>query len=754
MSDRGSSVPRHRDIVVFLLFFASGFCGLLYQVVWLRLAFAAFGVITPVLSVVVSVFMLGLAIGSWAGGKWVGIITTRTGRSAIGLYASVELLIGLGAFVVPRLFSVGEAWLLQAGEMDSLRYLLLSAVILSLSLLPWCVFMGATFPLMMSYLRECREPQPNTFSYLYLANVIGAMCGTLLTACVLIELLGFRGCLIVAGSTNFLIAVTASLLGMATRRRPTSTGSLLDAQTFREPSIATGPISPLVVPILFMTGFVSMAMEVVWTRAFTPILKTTVYAFAALLTAYLLATWIGSLVYRFDLRNRRVRRTADLLAVLTVASLLPVLVNDPRWAASFYVKVGITLISIFPFCAALGYLTPRLLDEYSGGAPRRAGTGYAINIVGCILGPLFAGYVLLPFVGLRHSLLLLSVPFPIFYLYAFRPSGLPLHHGLLTLGPTAALAVISLFRVISYEDSEFYRSAEVRRDHVATVVSCGRGMEKRLLVNGIGLTNLTQVTKNMAHVPLGMLTKEPTSVLVICLGMGTTFRSAASWNVETKAVELVPSVRDAIGYYWPDAESILRRPNARVVIDDGRRFLSRTPEKFDLITIDPPPPVEAAGSSLLYSEEFYSIASAHLKEGGILAQWTPGGEEKTSQAMAKAIRSIFPHVRVFVSLAEIGYHFFASRRPVEVPDAKTFLSRIPPAALADFVEWTQRKNGARLYQECVRREVPLDQLLTAGVTWSITDDRPFNEYFLLRRLRGGSRDPHRQDVAAPAPGGS
>ena len=119
--------------ILFALFFISGFCGLLYQVVWVRLAFASFGIITPVLSVVISVFMLGLACGSWAGGKWIGALTRRLEISAILFYGLAEFMIGLGAFIVPKLFTLGEAVLLSAGESDSLRYLFFSAVAIALS---------------------------------------------------------------------------------------------------------------------------------------------------------------------------------------------------------------------------------------------------------------------------------------------------------------------------------------------------------------------------------------------------------------------------------------------------------------------------------------------------------------------------------------------------------------------------------------------------------------------------------------------
>jgi spermidine synthase len=140
--------------ILFLLFFLSGFSSLAYQVIWTRMAFASFGIITPVLSVVLSVFMLGLSVGSWAGGRWISGLVRKTGRSAIVFYAFAELLIGVSAFAVPKLFALGEQVLLAAGQTDSFRYLSLSALVLAVAILPWCVCMGTTFPFMMACIRE------------------------------------------------------------------------------------------------------------------------------------------------------------------------------------------------------------------------------------------------------------------------------------------------------------------------------------------------------------------------------------------------------------------------------------------------------------------------------------------------------------------------------------------------------------------------------------------------------------------------
>src|SRR5262249_600030 len=151
--------------------------------------------------------------------------------------------------------------------------------------------------------------------------------------------------------------------------------------------------------ILFWTGFSAMAMEVVWTRAFTPVLKTQVYSFASIVFCYLAATSIGSWLYRRDLRNNRVRSMPELFAFLAIAALLPVLLEDFRLLRQHWrgpldpLNAVLLLSSIGPLCAALGYLTPRLIDSYSRGHPGHAGKAYGLNVLGCILGPLFACYI-------------------------------------------------------------------------------------------------------------------------------------------------------------------------------------------------------------------------------------------------------------------------------------------------------------------------------------------------------------------------
>jgi spermidine synthase len=729
---------------LFVLFFLSGFCGLVYQMVWTRLAFASFGIITPVLSVVISVFMLGLSLGAWAGGRIIPWLVRRTGVSAIYFYAGAEFIIGLGAFVVPRLFGLGGQILLASGQTDSFQYLFLSAAVLAAAILPWCVFMGATFPLMMAFVRERDRENTESFSFLYLANVLGAMCGTIVAAVVLIEVLGFHHTLDFAATVNFIIAVLSADLG---RRNPAP--SLATAAESAAAASAAVPASrkgPLLW-ILFSTGFSAMAMEVVWTRAFTPILKTQVYSFALIVFTYLGATFFGSWFYRRDLERKSRRSLAGVIVLLTMAAFLPIVAIDPRVIPTVldpflgmykdrFAAVMVVLAGICPLCGLLGYLTPSLIDQYSAGQPAAAGKAYSVNVVGCILGPLVASYVLLPWISERLAMILLGLPLLALCLVC----GQTLTSRQRTASALTAIGALT-WCFFGAEDfagqvSKLSAGTQVRRDYAAAVISFGQGMNRRLLVNGVGMTGLSPETKFMVHIPMALHGSRPKSVLLICFGMGTSFRAALSWDVPTTAVELVPSVRDAFGFYHADAALCLSNPTGRIVIDDGRRFLKRTREKYDVMVIDPPPPVEAAGSSLLYSRDFYDVVKEHLNRGGILQIWFPGGPSATFQAVSRSLHESFPCVLCFDGINRWGIHFLASMEPIELATGQELAARMPPLAQKDLLEWSPATQDLTGYlNRLLSHETQVTNVLDPALDYRITDDRPFNEYFLLREWR-------------------
>ncbi|HEX3355796.1 MAG TPA: hypothetical protein VHS31_02350, partial [Tepidisphaeraceae bacterium] len=656
-------------------------------------------------------------------------------------YGLAEFTIGLGAFAVSTLFTTSEHLLASAGELNSFTYLFYSALALAISIFPWCFCMGTTFPFMMAYVKEREPKNADSFSFLYVANVLGAMGGTLLTAVALVEILGFHHTLWVAAACNFLIALTSLCLGLAQRNSPPQQAD--PSNPSPTPLISTEPSSNrFYIAILFSTGFISMAMEVVWSRGFVGVLKTQVYSFALIVFFYLLATFIGSAIYRRDVHRNRLRSHAAIFFWLAISALLPTFFLDPAITVQNFNDSGIDplsaimlLGSICPLCALLGYLTPSLIDQYSTGNPRRAGFAYAANVVGCILGPLVACYFLLPHISTHYSLVLLTCPFIFFCLFTSTPISLnrKLAGGILL----AATLAFSLFFTADYDEwiSKNYINAVVRRDYIASVDAYGQqGPTKGLLVNGFGMTTLTPITKCISHLTLALHQGPAKSVLVICFGMGTSYRSALTWDVDTTAVELVPSVPKMFGFYHADADKYLNHPKGHIIIDDGRRYLSRCGKKFDVIVVDPPPPLEAAGSSLLFSTEFYTLAKEHLNPNGILQMWYPGGDQTTNQAVIRSFVESFPYVRFFNSFEGWGTHMLGSMEPIQVPPIDQLVAKFPPAAKADLVEWNPPQTPAQLLSSVVLHEYRLETLLNLDPRIQITDDHPLNEYYLLRRM--------------------
>lgn len=709
----------------FWFFFISGFCSVLYELVWLRLAMAQFGVTTAMVSIVLSVFMGGLGLGSWVSGNWMRRGAHDVRFPALRLYAIIELLIGVSGIVVPYELVWGRR-VLENLSVSSVEYYFMAGLWVSCTLAPWCGLMGATIPVAMRAIGQ-RVPREGrrSFSFLYTANVGGAVMGTLLPL-FLIEILGFRGTLKVGVACNILIGVSA----LALSRGSLTTRSVDPARPAEPVSVGAESGRPLL--LLFMTGLTSMGMEVVWVRQFTPYLGTVVYAFAAILVVYLSATFFGSRVYRRR-SSQGARENPLVWAMLALFALLPLLAAS----SSIVLSKGPRLVlGIMPFTGLLGYITPMLVDRFSAGDPGKAGRAYSINVMGCVLGPLIAGFGLLPWMSERCALVLLSLPWLMKGLLSGLRSPRSGHEpGVAARVAAYALLPLAIVMILAGKGySEHFSEREVRRDSTATVIATGTGMQKQLLVNGYGMTVLTPATKTMAHLPLAFLDHRPEQALDICFGMGTTFRSLLTWNVHTTAVELVPSVPRLFGYFHGDASEVLRSPLAQVVIDDGRRYLERNREQYDIITIDPPPPVEAAGSSLLYSEEFYAMARKRLRPGGILQQWLPSGDAQDLSSVARALQDSFPYVRVFRWTGGWGFHFLASDHPLAGLTATELARRLPAGAAADFVEWGPESSAERQFGMILSQETSLATLIAGSPgTPAMRDDRPVNEYYVLRR---------------------
>jgi predicted membrane-bound spermidine synthase len=490
--------------------------------------------------------------------------------------------------------------------------------------------------------------------------------------------------------------------------------------------------------LLFTTGLVSMGMEVLWIRELTPYLGNVVYTFAEILGVYLIATAKGSEDYRSWARTHRPGQSSSTWTWLALSAAIPVIAGDPllHLTGAFG---DLRLPTIVPFCAIMGFLTPLLVDSWSAGDPDRAGTAYAVNIAGCIAGPLLASFCLLPWLGERWSIGILSIP--LFAIAAITMFYSPAEPAQIKSGMNArlrfSLAAVAavLLLVFSHDFETQFPDRVVRRDYTATVIATGRNIDPRLYVNGSSMTVLNPVTKYMAHLPLAFMERKPQNGLVICFGMGTSFRSMLSWGIPTTAVDLVPSVPSLFWYFHSDAAELVKSPLAHIVIDDGRRFLDGSSQSYDAIVVDPPPPTQAAGSSLLYSHEFYQVIKRHLRSGGILQLWYLQDDAATTASVTKALMQSFPYVRGFQSAAPPGIHFLASMQPIPITSSAALAARMPLAAAADLVEWGPQATAQAQLESILSREVDLAKLVGEDPEVpALRDDEPINEYDLLRSI--------------------
>jgi len=727
----------------FSFFLVSGFCSILYELIWLRLAMAQFGVTTPMVSIVLSSFMGGLGVGSLAAGRLVRKYAHRLTVPPLQLYAASEILIGCSAVVVPLELLAGRYVLKHLGQtlsLSSVGYYVGAGIWLALTLIPWCACMGATIPLGMFAIRSGGHIESRrSFSFLYLANVLGAVAGSLIPL-LLIEELGFNSTLQIGMVLNLAISVAALRLSKQTTviagsasNQNASDSPVRSGSSHWQELLTNGTLW-----LLFATGLTSMGLEVVWTRLYTIFVGTFVYSFAAILGVYLAATFIGSSLYRLW-SSRHSTETPFVWLLVWLGAITPLLTADMRVGLPAWLRVP---VGIAMFSGLLGFLTPRLVDRYSEGDPDRAGFGYAVNVAGCILGPLVAGFALLPHLDERYALTALALPWLCVGLpYAFTQVGNSTKR-FAASAIVATIIVVASFLLISRTRSYVQEIAAgaVRRDSTATVIASGEGMNRSLYVNGIAMTILTPITKMMSAMPLAFLNRPPQNALVICFGMGTTHRSMLSWGIDSTVVDLVPSVPKLFWYYHADAAKLLKSPRSHVVVDDGRRFLERSTDQYDVIVIDPPPPIGAAASSLLYSREFYSAAKKRLRPDGILQQWFPGGDYTDVSSIARALHDSFPYVRAFTSISGWGVHFLASRQPIPDLTAAQLAQRMPATAAADLVEWGPFPTPERQFAAVLKNEMPIDFLISLDKTApAMQDDRPVNEYYLLRELRASMR---------------
>jgi spermidine synthase len=698
---------RHKRL--FLAAYAcSGVAGLIYEVGWTRTITLYMGHSTAAVSTVAASFMGGLAIGSFAGGH---IASRVTRLHALYVYVLIECLVGLVAAVMPYEFSALTpllAWTYRDGTTNLFPVVRLLSC-LGIITIP-AVMLGATFPLAVRAYITAQGDSEHASSVLYSANTAGAAAGALGAGFSMVPLLGVRATTLVGVGGSCLAAFLSLLASrsftplpaeMKRVHQPTRVKSLTESRG--APGIAMFAVG--------ISGFAGLLIEIVWTRVLSLVVGPTVYAFSATLAAFISGMALGAALGSWTAAHTR--RPAVWLAVtfslsaiattvgssLAVSDLPLLTVRQISQSAEAFSRqlpwhALLAAAVMMPAAAAIGAVFPLALHVMHGShasAARRASVAYMVNALAAVAGALLAGFVIVPWLGLRGAVMASSALLIVGSLVV-AIAGLPRRTAFRGIPAVfAGIAIVTIlwnpawdrdllasgaYRYAPSVDSGLDVAAVLKagtvlyyRDGAAATVSVRQltGNLSLAIDGKIDASNagdmLTQ--KALAHLPL-LLHPDPHDVCIIGLGSGVTLAAALVHPIaRADVLELSPEVVDASRYFSADNHNALDDPRTHLIVGDGRSHLLLSSRKYDVIISEPSNPW-MAGVAALFTQEFFTAARDHLSPGGIICQWghTYDISDGDLRSIAATFSSVFPRGTMWL-IGESDLLFIASTGPLD-----------------------------------------------------------------------------------------
>ena len=684
-----------RTEAIFCLFMVSGFGGLIYESVWTHYLQLFLGHSAYAQTLVLVVFIGGLAAGAWAAGR----AASRIGNP-LRWYAAVELAVGLLALVFHPIFLALTGWgydvLLPAACSAEHSTCAAQWALSALMLAPQSILLGATFPLVSSAVLRLSPQEPgHHISMLYFLNSFGAVIGVLASIFVLIPAFGLPGTLRFAGAANIAIALVA--FGLALERPPAFAVGRMEAEETREG--AGRRLLALLLATALLTGLSSFIYEIVWIRMLSLVLGASTYSFELMLASFILGIALGGLWIR-----GRIDSVADPVRFLGIvqiamgvaaAATLPIyngsfdfmawlLSSVARNTGGFLLfnlgSVAISLLVMLPatLCAGmtLPLITYRLLRSSAG--ERAIGLVYSVNTLGSIAGVIVAVHVLMTLLGVRGALLVgaaIDVGLGV-VLVAWRARTAT---GWRTLAPIplgiAMLALVALLVPIDVAKSAsgVFRSGAARLPPGTAVLFHKDG--KTATVDVVDERGLRAIRTNgktdaaimgdrrrapsedemtMALLAMMPLTQMPQAKTAAVIGFGSgmstdvILRSPNIRRVDT--VEIEPAMVQGARNFLPYVAGAFDDPRSHIVIDDAKSYFARGRNRYDIIVSEPSNPW-VTGVASLFTEEFYKRLALSLNDGGVLSQWmhTYEMDSVTLASILNAVAKTFPDFVVYSS---------------------------------------------------------------------------------------------------------
>jgi spermidine synthase len=444
--------------------------------------------------------------------------------------------------------------------------------------------------------------------------------------------------------------------------------------------------------VSFGTGLIFLGLEVIWFRFLRLYVASSPTAFAIMLAIVLAGIGVGGLVAGVVFRS--FRRTNQILAILLLAAAILVLLSyllfpgelmraptgvfDLRWW-----QIAVLCVALmFPVALLSGILFPVIAAEIQASVGDRmnsTGLTALLNTTGAAIGPLVVSFVLLPTVGYQTSLICCAAGYALLGLLVTERAAWSLRRpiGMVVSGLWTILILGLIFFPYGRAAAHFAQATRPYqvddKGHVlASVVKRIEGTSDtwqllrrdlfgepyyyRLLSDAFSMSATNprnqRYMRLFAYLPLAF---HPAAkdVLLLCYGCGVTADAFTRKSTVERidAVDISKEVFALADFYSGiNYSNPLRDPRVHAIVQDGRFFLQASPQQYDVISGEPPPP-KVAGAVNLYTQEFFSLMRSRLKDNGIATFWLPINQLKVEEikSILRAFHNAFPNALVWGS---------------------------------------------------------------------------------------------------------
>lgn len=750
------NIPVKLTSLLLSVFFFSGFAALMYQVAWQRILTLYYGVGAVSTTLIVSVYMFGLGFGALLGG-----FLAERAKEKLFLYFVIELLIGCFGLLSLQLLDFLGRYTAGSSYTLSFFYMFLFLSIPTM-------LMGITLPLLTKIFNRLIQNFLDTVSLLYFINTIGAAVGSVFASYVVISFFGLDSAVYFAAAVNFMLAFLIFLA------KYVPSGQDEDNYASRPQNDHKAILGRVAYVLVFVTGFLAIGYEIAWFRIIGVLVKASPYAFSSVLSVYLLGIALGSFsMSKYLKKNSSVdKRSLFFIIQFLIGFTVIVIIAGYCYLTqhtflsaftreSFYIELHpnynvtspqsledflravYSLIDVFlwPFLfvfiptflmGASFPLISLLALSQRNKEGQTVGTIYFFNIAGNVVGGIITGFLLLPYLGTEITVLGFSLVGIFMGLFIREISG-----RYLTIVKRVILTLIFVIVAVTFSPKkgelyetmhmspgdEFESYFEEGRD--GTIMTYQHNERVWNYINGLMHGTRPLVPAYVWTMNTISYAPKAENILIIGYGTGSVTEAFLKSN-EVRKVTLV-ELNDSLIRNLKKMKifrEMLADNRVELIIDDGRRYLLRTQEKYDIVIIDPLRSTTSYSNNL-YSREFFGIVKQHLNKGGI---FTLVIDEY--RVMPKTVMSEFDFVNVNRRIV-----ITASNLPLNRDDNK---SQIYFGSLSDreqtlIRDWLAEASIKEQDAEYMMDKEYLNKLL-AG--YPINEDwKPVTEYYIGLKTR-------------------